>query len=120
MDAAVRPEPDSSSSLKQEQRTRGPESFSSRADWERFPPEDVPVVVEGSCQSSRLRHGVQVGLQVLGRQPPAFPPNPGAAAGEQGLQGLEQRRHGSVVCFRKSWIGFIFGQPIFFYFAKMS
>lgn len=111
MDAAVRPEPDSSSSLKQAQRTRGPESFSNRADWERFPPEDIPVVVEGSCQSSRLRHGVQVGLQVLCRQPPAFPPNPGAAAGEQGLQGLEQKRHGSVVCFRKL---------IFFSFAKIS
>lgn len=56
------------------------------------PPEDVPVVVQGSGQSSRLRHRVQVGLQVLRRQPAAFPPDPGAAAGEQGLQRLQQRR----------------------------
>jgi len=52
-------------------------------------PEDVPVVVEGSGQSSRLGQCIQVGLHVLRREPPAFPSDAGVAAGEQGLQSLE-------------------------------
>lgn len=71
---------------------RSPKVFHAEPDSSSSPPEDVPVVVERAGQSPRLRHGVQVRLQVLGGQPPAFPPNPGAAAGEQGLQGLEQRQ----------------------------
>lgn len=61
--------------------------------WQRFPPEDVPVAVEGSGQGPWLRHGVQVGLQVLSCQPSAFPPDSSVAAGEQRLQSLQERTH---------------------------
>lgn len=60
------------------------------------PPEDIPVIVEGSSQSSRLWQCVQIGLQVLRGEPAAFPPDPRAAAGEQGLQSLQRRERANT------------------------
>lgn len=60
------------------------------------PPEDIPVIVEGSSQSSRLWQCVQIGLQVLRGEPAAFPPDPRAAAGKQGLQSLQRRERANT------------------------
>lgn len=60
-------------------------------------PENIPEVVEGSCQGSRLWECIQIGLQVLCSEPSALPSDPGAAAGEQGLQSLQEKTLGESV-----------------------
>lgn len=51
-------------------------------------PENISVVVEGSCKRSRLGQGIQVCLKVFGCQPTALKPDSSAAAREQTLQCL--------------------------------
>lgn len=53
-----------------------------------FAPEDISVVVEGSCEGSGLRQGIQVGLQFFCRQPTTLKSDPSAPASEQTLQSL--------------------------------